>query len=88
MLHLYEYYDPPLWLLIDVLIGIYNGNVFVKDLIKFFATLYDLATLMFAGHLFHALMASFIKVDLAKLVVPDSIKCPFEVALVVALFST
>ena len=45
MLHLYEYYDPPLWLFIDVLIGIYNGNVFVKDLIKFFAMLYDLATL-------------------------------------------
>ena len=64
MLHLYEYYDPPLWLLIDVLIGIYNGNVFVKDLIKFFATLYDLATLMFAGHLFHDLMASSICSDL------------------------
>ena len=43
---------------------------------------------MFKGARFQALVASFIKVDLAKLVVPDSIKCPFEVALVVALFST
>ena len=43
------------------------GNVFEKDLINRLAMLYDCASLISFGHLFQALMASFMKVPIVTL---------------------
>ena len=45
-LHLYQFYDIPLWFIIAVLSENYIGSVLMNDLIKFFAEKYDLAFLM------------------------------------------
>ena len=69
------------------LLGIYTGNVVINFLIAFLALYNDLHVFISSGALFHALVASFIKVALDFSDIPCSISLPVVIYLVSLVLS-
>ena len=64
------------------------GNCFTKSFMAFFAAQIEVHSLMSLGELFQTLLASLMKEDLTKSVLPGSTRSPFDTALVKQSFVT
>ena len=65
----------PLWLIPDMIIGIYTGNVITNVIIAFLALKRETQFIMEQGALFQALVESFTKELVALDDIPSSIIC-------------